>query len=84
MVAAFAPQLGLSEEILKEASDLVGKSDKDFEDVISQLEQQRQQMESARREAEKRVSRPDRIRLTRLSFSSKGACSSRAKAAGLA
>jgi DNA mismatch repair protein MutS2 len=45
--------LGLSEEILKEASDLVGKSDRDFEDVLSQLEQQRQQMESARAEAER-------------------------------
>ena len=36
-----------------EAGDLVGKSDKDFEDVLSQLEQQRQQMESARMEAER-------------------------------
>ena len=50
---AISRKLGLSEEILKEASDLVGKSDKDFEDVLSQLEQQRQQMESARLEAEK-------------------------------
>ena len=33
--------------------DLVGKSDKDFEDVLSQLEQQRQQMEVARQEAER-------------------------------
>ena len=49
---AISRKLGLSEEILKEASDLVGKSDKDFEDVLSQLEQQRQQMESARMEAE--------------------------------
>ena len=50
---AISRKLGLSEEILKEASDLVGKSDKDFEDVLSQLEQQRQQMESARYEAER-------------------------------
>ena len=49
---AISRKLGLSEEILKEADDLVGKSDKDFEDVLAQLEQQRQQMESARREAE--------------------------------
>ncbi len=49
---AISRKLGLSEEILKEADDLVGKSDKDFEDVLSQLEQQRQQMENARREAE--------------------------------
>ncbi len=50
---AIARRLGLTEDILKEADDLVGKSDKDFEDVISQLEQQRQQMESARKEAER-------------------------------
>ena len=50
---AISRKLGLSEEILKEASDLVGKSDKDFEDVLSQLEQQRQQMEAARYEAER-------------------------------
>ena len=50
---AISRKLGLSEEILKEASDLVGKSDKDFEDVLSQLEQQRQQMENARVEAER-------------------------------
>ncbi len=50
---AISRKLGLSEDILKEADDLVGKSDKDFEDVLSQLEQQRQQMEAARREAER-------------------------------
>jgi DNA mismatch repair protein MutS2 len=50
---AISKKLGLSEVILKEANDLVGKSDKDFEDVLSQLEQQRQQMESARVEAER-------------------------------
>ena len=50
---AISRRLGLSEEILKEASDLVGQSDKDFEDVLSQLEQQRQKMEAARTEAEK-------------------------------
>lgn len=50
---AISRKLGLPEDILKEAGDLVGKSDKNFEDVISQLEQQRQQMESARIEAEK-------------------------------
>ena len=49
---AISRKLGLSQEILKEADDLVGKSDKDFEDVLTQLEQQRQQMEAARREAE--------------------------------
>ena len=50
---AISRKLGLSEDILKEADDLVGKSDKDFEDVLTQLEQQRQQMESARLEAER-------------------------------
>ncbi len=50
---AISRKLGLREDILKEADDLVGKSDKDFEDVLSQLEQQRQQMESARLEAER-------------------------------
>lgn len=50
---AISRKLGLPEEILKEADDLVGKSDKDFEDVLSQLEQQRQQMEAARHEAER-------------------------------
>lgn len=49
---AISRRLGLSEDILKEASDLVGKNDKDFEDILSQLEQQRQRMESARAEAE--------------------------------
>ena len=50
---AISRKLGLSEDILKEADDLVDKSDKDFEDVLNQLEQQRQQMESARQEAER-------------------------------
>ena len=50
---AISRKLGLFEEILKEADNLVDKSDKDFEDVLSQLEQQRQQMESARQEAER-------------------------------
>lgn len=50
---AISRKLGLSEEILREADALVDKSDKDFEDVISQLDQQRQQMEAARLEAEK-------------------------------
>ena len=50
---AISRKLGLSEEILKEADALVDKNDKDFEDVLSQLEQQRQQMEAARVEAER-------------------------------
>ena len=50
---AISRRLGLSEDILKEASDLVGQSDKDFEDVLTQLEQQRQKMEAAREETER-------------------------------
>ena len=59
---AISQKLGLSESILKEASDLVSKSDKDFEDVLSQLEQQRQQMESARIEAERLRKETEEIR----------------------
>ena len=50
---AISKRLGLPEDILKEASDLVGKNDRDFEDVLSQLEHQRQQMENARLETER-------------------------------
>ena len=50
---AISRKLGLSEHILKKAADLVSQSDKEFDDVLSQLEQQRQQMEAARKEAEK-------------------------------
>lgn len=50
---AISRKLGLPEHILKEASDLVGQSDKDFEDVLNQLEKQRQQMEEAHLEAER-------------------------------
>ena len=59
---AISRRLGLSEDILKEAADLVGKNDKDFEDVLSQLEQQRQQMELARLEAEKLRRETENIR----------------------
>ncbi len=50
---AISRRLGLAEDILKEAGDLVGKNDRDFEDVLSQLEKQHQQMESARLETER-------------------------------
>lgn len=50
---AISQKLGLSTEILKAASDLLSQNDKDFEDVLSQLENQRQQMELARAEAER-------------------------------
>lgn len=50
---AISRKLGLPEEIIKKAGDMVSQSDRDFEDVLYQLEQQRQQMESARLEAER-------------------------------
>ena len=50
---AISKRLGLSDDILKEANDLVGKNDRDFESVLGQLEEQRQQMENARFEAER-------------------------------
>lgn len=59
---AISRRLGLSEAIIKEASDLVGQSDKDFEDVLNQLEQQRQKMESARAEAERLRRETEKIR----------------------
>ena len=59
---AISRKLGLSEEILKEATDLVGQSDKDFEDVLHQLEQQRQKMEIARVEAERLRKETEKIR----------------------
>jgi len=59
---AISRKLGLSDAILKEAADLLSQSDKDFEDVLSQLESQRQQMEAARAEAEKLRSETERIK----------------------
>ena len=66
---AISRKLGLSEDILKEASDLVSQSDKDFENVLSQLEQQRQQMESARSEAERLRYETEQIRKQSEEFS---------------
>jgi len=60
---AICRRLGLDEDILKEAVDLVGKNDRDFEDVLSQLESQRQQMESARLEAEALRQQTEKIKL---------------------
>ncbi len=50
---AISQRLGLSEEIIKKARDLVSENDLNFEEVLNQLEQQRQQMEEARVEAER-------------------------------
>ena len=65
---AISRKLGLSEDILKEASDLVGKSDKDFEAVLSQLEKQRQQMEQARLEAERLRVETEKIKKSNEAF----------------
>ena len=50
---AISRRLGLSEEILKKAQDTVSENDQNFEDVLNQLEAQRQQMEDARIEMER-------------------------------
>lgn len=49
---AISRRLGLSEKIIDAARNTVSQNDLDFEDVLNQLEQQRQQMEAARIEAE--------------------------------
>lgn len=49
---AISRKLGLPEDIIKKARDLVGQNDLDFEEVLNQLETQRQAMEQARTEAE--------------------------------
>lgn len=59
---AISRKLGLQEDILKQASDLVGKNDRDFEDVLTQLEHQRQQMEVARAEAERLRQETEKIK----------------------
>lgn len=50
---AISRRLGLPEEIINSARNTVSQNDLDFEEVLDQLEQQRQQMESARIEAER-------------------------------
>ena len=50
---AISQRLGLAKEIIDKAKSTVSQNDRDFEDVLSQLEQQRQQMEQARIEAER-------------------------------
>ena len=49
---AISKRLGLSETIIENAKSMVDENDVNFEDVLSQLELQRQQMERARLEAE--------------------------------
>ncbi len=60
---AISRKLGLSDDILKDAADMVSKSDKDLEDVLSQLEQQRQQMETAKLEAQRLRQETAKIKL---------------------
>ena len=50
---AISRRLGLPEDIIKRASERIDKESADFEDVISRLELQRQQMEKARMEAQR-------------------------------
>ena len=50
---AISRKLGLQEHIIKNASDMVSENDANFEDVLNQLEEQRQAMEAARAEAER-------------------------------
>ena len=49
---AISKRLGLSEVIIDDAQSLVSENDVNFEDVLSQLEAQRQAMEQARIQAE--------------------------------
>ena len=66
---ALSKKLGLSDVILKEASDLVGKNDKEFEDVLLQLEKQRQMMEAAHVEAERLRQETEKIKLQSEAYS---------------
>ena len=50
---AISRKLGLPEHIIKNASDMVSENDANFEEVLNQLEEQRQAMETARAEAER-------------------------------
>ena len=50
---AISHRLGLPDMIIDKAKSLVNENDRNFEDVLNQLEQQRQQMETAKLEAER-------------------------------
>ena len=50
---AISRRLGLPEHIIENAGSMVSQNDVNFEEVLTQLEQQRQQMEQARMEAER-------------------------------
>ncbi len=50
---AISRRLGLDEQIIESAKSTVNENDRDFEDVLNQLDAQRQQMEQAKIEAER-------------------------------
>ena len=50
---AISRRLGLPDEIVEKAGSYVSENDKNFEDVLNQLEEQRAQMEQAKLEAER-------------------------------
>ena len=50
---AISRKLGLAEHIIESARNMVNENDQNFEDVLNQLEQQRQEMERAKEEAER-------------------------------
>jgi DNA mismatch repair protein MutS2 len=50
---AISKRLGLPDEIIDSARSMVGRNDVSFEDVLTQLDQQRQEMERAKEEAER-------------------------------
>ena len=50
---AISKKLGLPDYIIDKARSLVNENDQNFEDVLNQLEKQRQEMEKAREEAER-------------------------------
>ena len=50
---AISKRLGIDEVILEQARSLVSQNDVNFEDVLTQLDQQRQEMEKAKEEAER-------------------------------
>ena len=50
---AISKRLGLDDVILEQARSLVSQNDVNFEDVLTQLDQQRQEMEKAKEEAER-------------------------------
>lgn len=59
---AISSRLGLNDDIIERAKELVSTENTRFEDVVSKLEISRQQMEEARREAERQEREAEKIR----------------------